>query len=297
MTINININEIKQKKLFIATPMYGGQCFGTFTKSLSDLKMIAGKYDLPIRDYFLFNESLIQRARNYCVDEFLRSESDFLLFIDADIGFNPKDVLALLHIANGTTHRIVTGPYPKKAIAWEKIKKAYDAGVGSENPYDLERFSADFVFNPAKGVTQFKLNEPLKIREGGTGFMMIHRSVFDEMREKFGDQMEYKPDHSRTEHFDGSRMIHAYFDCVIEPESKRYLSEDYYFSRNAEKLGIDTWLCPWMRLIHTGMHVFSGDLGSMVQLNMSATSDASSNRKVYKEQKTQQSKTYKKKKK
>ena len=282
MAKQLNVPELQQKKLMIATPMYGGSCFGTYTKSMADLSFIAGKHGLTIKHYFLFNESLIQRARNYCVDEFLRSDCDYFLFIDADIGFNPHDVLALLQYCNDTTHQIVTGPYPKKAIAWEKVKKAYDAGVGKENPFELESYMADFVFNPAPGITTFRLDEPLPIREGGTGFMMIHRKVFETMKEAFGPEMEYKPDHSRTENFDGSRMIHAYFDCKIDPESKRYLSEDYYFTRNAEKLGITVWLCPWMRLAHTGMHIFQGDLGAMAKLNMSATSDATSNKKAYK---------------
>lgn len=285
MQINIDIEELRKKKLFIAVPMFGGQCYGTFTKSMTDLMQIAGKYGFSIQHYFLFNESLIQRARNYCVDEFLRSDCDHLMFIDADIGFHPNDVLALLHLSSADLYQIITGPYPKKSIAWEKIKKAFDAGIGAENPYELEAYSADFVFNPAPGTNEVKMNEPVKIREGGTGFMMIHRSVFDTMKEELGPQIEYKPDHSRTEHFDGSRMIHAYFDCIIEPESKRYLSEDYFFSRNAEKLGISTWLCPWMRLIHSGMHMFSGSLGHMLQLNMSATSDGTSNRKNYQKKK------------
>lgn len=281
MAIQLNVNELREKKLMIATPMYGGNCVGSYTKSMSDLMFIAGKYALNIKQYFLFNESLIQRARNYCVDEFLRSDCDHLLFIDADIAFNPNDVLALLQYNTAEEHSIITGPYPKKAIAWEKIQKAFNSGVGKENPFELEAYQADFVFNPAPGVTSFRLDEPVQIREGGTGFMMIHRSVFEKMVEAFGSEMEYKPDHSRTEHFDGSRMIHAYFDCKIDEDSKRYLSEDYYFSRNAEKIGIKVWLCPWMRLLHTGMHIFSGDLGKMAMLQMSATSDNTSNKKAY----------------
>jgi len=281
MAIQINLGDLQKKKLMVATPMYGGACFGTFTKSMSDLMFLAGRHGLDIRQYFLFNESLIQRARNYCVDEFLRSDCTHLMFIDSDIGFNPNDVLALLYFCEEDDYSIITGPYPKKTIAWEKIKKAYDAGFGQENPFELEQYMADFVFNPAPGVTSFKLDEPVKIREGRTGFMMIHRKVFEKMVDAYGPQMEYKPDHSRTEHFDGSRMIHAYFDCVIDPESKRYLSEDYYFCQNATKAGIDVWLCPWMRLAHTGMHVFQGDLGRMAQLNMSVTSDTSSKRKNY----------------
>lgn len=281
--MQINVNEIREsgKKLFVATPMYGGQCFGTFTKSMMDLGRLGVHYQIPIREYFLFNESLIQRARNYCVDEFLRSDCTHLMFIDSDIGFNPNDVLSLLYFCEADDYSIITGPYPKKAIAWEKISKAAQQGIGVENPYELEPYMADFVFNPAPGVTSFRMDEPFRIREGGTGFMMVHRSVFEKMAEAF-PETQYLPDHSRTEHFDGSRMINAFFDCVIDDERKRYLSEDYYFCRQAEKIGIDVWLCPWMKLAHTGMSIFSGDLYKMTQIGASVTSDQTSNKKVYK---------------
>jgi len=74
MEIKIEIEKLRKKKLFIATPMYGGQCAGLYTKSTNDLAMSCAKYDIDIKFYYLFNESLITRARNYCVDEFLRSD-------------------------------------------------------------------------------------------------------------------------------------------------------------------------------------------------------------------------------
>ena len=91
--------------------MYGGQCAGTFTKSVNDLAMACVLHGIEIRFYYLFNESLITRARNYCADEFIRSDSTHLMFIDSDIGFDYKDVLTLLHLCDeGTGYDVVTGP-------------------------------------------------------------------------------------------------------------------------------------------------------------------------------------------
>ena len=84
MEIKLDPVELAKKKLFIATPMYGGQCSGLYTKSMADLTSVCAKHGIPLRHYFLFNESLITRARNYCVDEFLRSDCTHLLFIDSD---------------------------------------------------------------------------------------------------------------------------------------------------------------------------------------------------------------------
>lgn len=293
MELNVTIDDLKDKKLFVATPMYGGQCAGMFCKATNDLSAACAKFGLGLQFYYLFNESLITRARNYCVDEFLRSDNTHLLFIDSDIGFNYQDVFALLHLCGDPNEQegameVVTGPYPKKTIAWEKVKKAMDRGYGEKNPFELENFVGDYVFNPAEGVTSFKIGDPVEIREGGTGFMMIHRSVFEKY-EKAYPELKYKPDHARTEHFDGSRMITAYFDTIIDPETKRYLSEDYMFSYNARKIGIKIWMCPWMKLKHVGSYIFGGSMEAMAAIQASPTASTASNKKFYEKDLTNQS--------
>lgn len=269
--IKIDSEELRKRKIMVATPMYGGQCAGIYTKSSTDLAQLCAGYGVDCKFYYLFNESLITRARNYLVDEFMRSDCTHLMFIDSDIGFDPTDVLALAAIAEpGTDKDIVCGAYPKKAIAWEKIKRAVDKGFADQDPAVLERYVGDYVFNPADGSGQMKLNEPAEVLEGGTGFMMIQRGAFEKYAEAYPEFM-YLPDHVRTESFDGTREIMAYFDCVIDPESKRYLSEDYMFCQWARKAGIKVWLCPWMKLTHMGSYMFGGSLMDLAQVGASAT--------------------------
>ena len=81
MQIQIPIQELQKKKLFIATPMYGGQCAGMYTRSIADLSAMCAKYNIPMQLYYLFNESLITRARNYCVDEFMRPDATHLMLL------------------------------------------------------------------------------------------------------------------------------------------------------------------------------------------------------------------------
>jgi hypothetical protein len=273
MEIEINIDQLRKRRIFIATPMYGGMCSGQYTKSTADLAMLASKYEMDIKFFYLFNESLITRARNYLVDEFLRSDSTHLMFIDADIGFDPNDVIALAAIADpGSNKDVVCGPYPKKCISWEKVKRAVDKGFGDKDPNNLENYIGDYVFNPAEGVSEIPINEPVEVLEGGTGFMMIQKETFVKYAKAY-PHLSYKPDHVRTEHFDGSREIHAYFDCVIDPKSKRYLSEDYMFCQYVRDAGMKVWFAPWMRLSHMGSYVFAGSLADLAQLGVSATAD------------------------
>ena len=277
--IKVSIEELRKRKLFLATPMYGGNCVGMYTRAVADLAAICAKYQIPLQLYFLFNESLITRARNYCADEFLRSDATHMLFLDSDIGFNPQDVLAMLAIQDDESEYDVIGaPYPQTCISWEKVKQAVDKGIADEDPNRLEKFVGDYVFNPKGGQKEIPIGEPVEVMEIGTGFMMIRRKTFDKYKEVFPN-LHYKPDHIRTEAFDGSREIMAYFDCIIDPVSKRYLSEDYMFCYNVQKAGMKVWFCPWMQTQHVGTYVFGGSLADLASIGASATADAGQLRK------------------
>lgn len=255
--------------------MYGGQCAGMYAKSIADLSALCVHHGITLQMYFLFNESLITRARNYCCDEFMRSECDHLMFIDSDIGFNPHDVIGLMAMqySDPDKYHVICGPYPKKCISWEKIKVAVDKGMADENPNNLENYVGDYVFNPKYGTSEIPIGEPAEVSEAGTGFMMIAKETLKKYAAAYPGQ-SYKPDHVRTENFDGSREIMAYFDCIIDPESKRYLSEDYNFCYQAQRAGMSIWLCPWMQLQHVGTMVFSGSLAHLASIQVSATADA-----------------------
>ena len=77
----------------------------------------------------------------------------------------------------------------------------------------------------------------------------------------------------------------AYFDCVIDAGSKRYLSEDYFFCRQSRKAGMKVWMCPWMKINHIGTYIFKGNMGAIGSLGVSATADKSSSKRSYKKNK------------
>jgi hypothetical protein len=267
MEIKVKIEDLKQHKLFVATPMYGGQAHGMYVKACLDLQGLLNKYGVEVRFSFLFNESLITRARNYLVDEFLRSDCTHMLFIDSDVHYNPQDVIALLALDKD----VIGGPYPKKAINWNNVAHAARTHPDM-NPHELENVVGDYVFNVVKGTQQFSVNEPLEVLEIGTGYMMIKREVFKRMEEAY-PQLRYRPDHVGQANFDGSRYIHAYFDTIIDTKdsatgggSDRYLSEDYMFCQLWRKIGGTIFLCPWMRTQHIGTYPFTGNMPKIAEL-------------------------------
>jgi hypothetical protein len=276
MEIKIDLDKLRANKLFVATPMYGGQCAGMFAKSCADLSALCTQHSIPLQFYYLFNESLVTRARNYCADEFMRSEAKHMMFIDSDIGFNPQDVIALMAMQANEPEKydIIGGPYPKKCISWEKIKAAVDKGVADEDPGVLEKFVGDYVFNPKGGQQSIQISEPCEVLEIGTGFMMISKQAMQKFTDTY-PQYSYKPDHVRTAAFDGTREIMMYFQAEVDPKSKRYLSEDYWFCQKAQEANLKTWLCPWMKMQHVGSYIFGGSLADLASIGVSATADPS----------------------
>jgi hypothetical protein len=274
LELEIDLVKLRSKSLMVCTPCYGGMTNALYTKSMIDLGIMATKYGLDVRTSFIMQESLVPRARNYLTDEFLRSDCTHMMFIDADIGFNAEDVITLWSLAEDDRD-IVVGAYPKKTVAWEKIVRAVEKGYADADPNNLEKYVGDYVINAISGKEEIKLDEPSEISEAGTGFMVIRRDVFDDFKIAYPEK-SYLPDHVRNDHFDGTREIHAYFDCIIDPETKRYLSEDYYFTQACRALGKKVWLCPWVKLIHSGTYNFAGSLHDLAQLGVVATADGDS---------------------
>jgi hypothetical protein len=174
--------------------------------------------------------------------------------------------------SDDSEYDVLAGPYPKKCISWEKIKLAVDKGVADEDPNVLERFVGDYVFNPKGGGGNIRIDQPVEVMEVGTGFMMTRRSAFEKFENSF-PEYSYKPDHVRTEAFDGSREIMQYFQAEIDPVSKRYLSEDYWFCQKLISIGGKIWYCPWMKLQHVGSYIFGGSLTDLASIGAPATAD------------------------
>jgi len=313
----INWSDVRRRSLFIATPMYGGLNYSGFNASVMKLQELCLRNGIAFRMHSLSNESLIQRARSYVADEFLRSGMTHLMFIDADIEFNPQDVLLMLAIsAYDSTYDIVCAPYPKKNIAWEKVLKAAKSGAYDNAPEKLEEVTGDFVFNlrpnpDGSHEHTFRLNEPQMVSEAGTGMMMIQRKALEIWADTY-PELYYRPDHKRQKMYDGHRKIMEFFACPVDrgttevelwrllkkaasgksiqkeaqeallklkTASLRLWSEDYAFCQYATRAGLSVWMCPWVKTKHYGTYAFTGSLAEVLRSGASPTVGADFNAK------------------
>ena len=246
------MTEEKKPHVFLATPMYGGMCTGFFTQSLITTTKVLADNGIDLSVSFLFNESLIQRGRNLLAHQFMQNEAaTHLMFVDADIKFNPYDIVHMLKADKD----IICGLYPKKEINWHTVEKAVKEGV----PVDqLKNKTGSMVVNLVgyEGEVTVPMSEPLEIWNGGTGFMMIKKEVMTKMK-------EYLPSYVNDVKVLSGQVVDnitEYFACAIEPGINRLLSEDYYFCWKARACGIKIYAAPWVNLGHFGSYLFEGGL-------------------------------------
>lgn len=230
--------------------MYGGMCTGTYTQSLLRTNFAAaGKYDITCS--FVFNESLIQRGRNALVHQFLKTEASHLMFIDADIGWEPQFIEQML----AADVPVLAGMYPKKEINWSMIEAAVKAGVPTNQ---LRYWTGNHVVNLLDGETEAKAEagKPFPVKYAGTGFMLIQRAVLEDLE---GYVNEYSNDVADLAGNLGQQeKIKEFFS--VEVVNEQLLSEDYWFCDLCHNFGIPIHVAPWVQLTHTGTFQFEGRL-------------------------------------
>ena len=242
----------QKPKIFIATPMYGGMCTGTYAINLTSTPSVLGQNGIEMSFSMMLNESLITRARNRLAHDFLKSDCTHLMFIDADISWQPYDIVQMVRAKVD----VICGIYPKKEINWHEVHAAVGRGVPADK---LHEYTGSFVVNTIgkKDVTG-RIDQPIEIEKGGTGFMLIERKVIQKLTEvapKYSNDM-----FTVVNPKDVGTLIANIFDTSISPADNRYLSEDYHFCDLARENGFKIYAAPWAKLTHTGTYIFSGGL-------------------------------------
>jgi hypothetical protein len=198
------------------------------------------------------NESLVHRARNLAVARFYqKTQATHFLFIDADVHFDPESVVRLLK----ADHEVSCACYPKKCVMWDQSEAYVKSG---ESGKDLARVSASLVMNFRYANTPIK-DGFAEVLDGPTGFLMIKRDVFTKMFEKYPD-LNCINDHQNKD----LDEYCAVFDCMIDPVSRRYLSEDYAFCRRWQQMGGQIFADVMTTLGHVGNIRFHGKLDDRI---------------------------------
>lgn len=237
--------------IVIGTPCYGGLVTHGYMNSVVALMDCAPSMGLRFGLNLLANDALVTRARAAIVAAMLdQPEATHLLFVDADISFQPEQVARLV----AADKDMVAATYPVKSIAWDAIP---DRAVNNGEP--LSEAGLVYVGKLTEGAAARTDGAFATADYAGTGFLLIKREALLKMtaaypETRFTGVQSFPPSPS-------SGNLYALFDCLID-ERGTYLSEDYAFCRRWRKLGGEIWLDRESRLTHTGSYSFQGNAAS-----------------------------------
>lgn len=230
--IQVNVDYLRTTRVHICMPCYGGQLteqtFMSFIKWSNTCRQLGIDWTVET----MVNESLISRARNTLTAKFLATkDSTHLMFIDADIGWEPWHLLAMLNADKD----VIGGLYPMKTLP---VKWCVNGIPGADD-------------NDPNGL--------LEVTKTGTGFMLIKRHVLEKLSSHpavrpFANDIGLDPELNQ--------YMKTYFDTAVR--ENRYYSEDWTFCENWRDIGGKIFVDKRVLLRHTGTYVF--DIATQEQL-------------------------------
>src|SRR3984885_13167578 len=219
--------------VLIGTPCYGGLVTHIYMQSVLRL-MTASQPGLRLGLIMSAHDSLITRSRNAIVANFLDTPgATHLMFIDADIGFDPEEFYRLLRFDED----LVAGRYPLKLRDWAKMMDlaktaAPEARIETQGlNYCVQTWAASEVETRGGFMTGIY---------AGTGFMMMKRRALERMISAY-PEAKYKEAQTYPKAKQPSPNLYNLFDCMIDPDTGTYLSEDFTFCRRWRELGEKLW--------------------------------------------------------
>jgi len=221
--IQVNVDYLRTTRVHICMPCYGGMLtestFMSYIKWSNTCRQLGIDWTMET----MTNESLISRARNTLVAKFLNNpDSTHLMFIDADIGWEPWHLLVMLN----RQVDVIGGLYPMKTLPVKWVVNGFE---GAEEGED--------------GLQE--------VSKTGTGFMLVKRDVF----EKLNAHPAVRPfnnDIGLPKELD--QHLRTYYDTAVR--ENRYYSEDWTFCENWRDIGGRIWVDKRVLLKHTGSYVF-----------------------------------------
>lgn len=238
------------KSIFIATPMYGGMCHGSYAKSVFNTMkyLFDNGYEVQYRD--MYNNSIITEARDLFTDMFLKSGCEYLLFVDADQSFKAEDVMRMIK----EDKDIIGGVVPKKRINWNSVAQAVSHGV----PIDiLNKYSGEFNLALIPGSQQPEdFTKSFEVSHIGTGMMLIKRSVFEKLKDSV---RSYTYTGSGVLGLNNGDKVYEFWKTDIS-DTGSWMGEDVNFCYMWRNIGGKVYAAPYTQTTHVGSYEFSGTL-------------------------------------
>ena len=172
----------------------------------------------------------VSKARNALTALFLRSKYDYLLFIDADVEFNPEAVIRMLV----TKKDIILTPY--------RVKFPQDV--------NFTKYSVSFPDDKNVSILPGDLVE---ISEGPAGLMLIHRKVFEFLMDSCPRLKIQHPFKKESDPY-----LYNFWDTTFDMDQGLWRGEDISFCRLARDYGFKIYANIKSQTTHHGSYGWPG---------------------------------------
>lgn len=233
----------------IATPCYGGLVTQLYMLSVVRLMREGPGLGFDVGLSLLGGDALVSRARATLVADFMDSpEATHLLFVDADISFEPQQVKRLLDADKD----FAAAFYPMKLVDWARLPQRVVEGE------TLQTAGLSYVGTLCQEAELKVDGRFATATYAGGGFQLVRRAAIRRLFEAH-PETRFTATHAYPAPPSASPHLYALFESMIDPANGAYISEDYAFCRRWRNLGGEIWLDLESRLTHTGPQSFVGD--------------------------------------
>jgi hypothetical protein len=205
--------DMTDRHIMFGLPSYDGKVVTDFSASYARTITVLHNLGIQTTDCRIDGSAYIDRARDEICHVFLKSDATDLLFIDADMGWEPEHVLRLLRHEDKD---VLCGMYCRK---------------------------------DPEPIFSIRLNGKRVVKDGmilaqavPAGFLMIRKPALEELKQAY-PELDYMGEGK----FKDEKM-HAFFHMFIEDGN--YYREDIAFGIRYSRIAEGIWVDPMISLRH-----------------------------------------------
>lgn len=213
------------RKVLVATPSYDGKIDVWYANSLVNMVMLGIQKEIIFQPIYMSYDALVQRARNDLLAIAVENDFDDILWIDADIEWDPAKAIELLEL-------------DQDVIGLPVIKRTLET-----QSYNIKSKPEDLYITNDDGL--------IKVESIGTGFLKMSKNAF-----------MYLWDNS-TEYVHNGKSVRWAFDVKLVDGD--IMSEDVHVAYKLKEGGFDIWVDPSSTCNHIGTLKYTGNFSQFLK--------------------------------
>lgn len=207
------------RKVLVATPSYDGKIDVWYANSLINMVMLGIEKEIFFKPIYMSYDALVQRARNDLLAIAVENEFDDILWIDADMEWDPEKAIQLLQMS-------------QDVIGLPVIKKTLE-----QETYNIKSKPEDLFVRNDDGL--------IKVESVGTGFLKMSKAAFTYLWE------------NSPEYIHNGKSVRWAFDVKLVDGD--IMSEDVHVATKLAEGGFDIWIDPSSTCSHIGNLKYRGN--------------------------------------